>query len=173
EDAGEDVAERRDEVLDLRALARLRDERARQERAERDRVAELLGRERHRERQPDARDEQRLGALEPRDEPDRPRYDEEAGDGHEGEGGAEPGAARGERRTARARARREGRQEREEQDRGEVLDDEDTEDELLDAAVDLLLGERAGHDHRARDRERGAAEQALAHGPAEGPARQE
>src|SRR5678815_1013977 len=48
-------------------------------------------------------------------------------------------------------ARRDRGQHREQQDRDQVLDDQDAEDDLGQPALDLLLGERLHDDRGARD----------------------
>ena len=154
-------------MLDVLLLPGLRHERPRDERAERNRVAELEREERHAKADAEHGDQGRLGTIEVPDPSHRARDDQhpEAEQGRQEQrqpahGDREPG--RGEPAPPG-----EGGEHRHEQDRDQVLDDEDADDELPELAPDAELVERLGDDGGARDRDDGAGEGALHGRPAE------
>jgi hypothetical protein len=100
----EQVAQRAHELLDLALAPRLGHERAGQEGAERDRVAEGVRQQRQREAQPDAGDEQGLRVAQGRDAADRARHDEEAEHDEPDQEGQQPRHRAGDQRAGLRRA---------------------------------------------------------------------
>jgi hypothetical protein len=151
EDRGEDVPERLDDPLDRLRHARLGDEDARDERPERDRVAQRIGELGHREAEADRPDRPHLGRGDPRTHAHQARHDQKPA--YEQENDREPEAAqrRADLLGIDAATRRDARHDGDEDDRHHVLNDEDAEDVRSYLRVDALIGENTGHHHRARD----------------------
>ena len=161
EDAGEHVAQRLDQRLDMARHAGLGDEGAGEEGAERHREPLRLGKEGEGEAEPDTGDEQGLLATE--------RHDES------GRRAARP-AVRTPSSAATTSTRRpavairmfpvspvpasEGRDRGQHEDGHQVLGDQDAEDGLAGALLEAEVLESVRHDHGGRDRHQRTGEQA-------------
>ena len=152
----------------LVALAGLRDQDARDERAERDRVAGVGGEggapEAHRERD----DEERLPTRPPGDPAHAARDHEQAAGEEQQQEPAEPAEQPDHLGGVEAGAGRHAREDREQDDRDQILEHEHGEHDLGEPTLQLELLERLGDQHRARDAEAGPREQRLDRWPAEG-----
>ena len=163
----EDVAQWRDQMLYLLDLARLRDERARQERAESDRIAGVLGQQREGETNADDRDQRRLRPVHPHHESHDRRHDDEsdADECDEEQDQARDRHRHQRRRHARARGQR--GQNRELDDRGEIFGEQNAEDQFAQAIGDGCFLVGLGDDGGARDGKDRAGEDALERRPSE------
>ena len=134
---------------------RLGDQRAREEGAERDRVAHLLREQRRDEADADARDQAWSRARPSRDDSRgwsaaRPACRPRAGS--PGTPPARP-ASRASAPGRQAGARRDRGERRHQHHRDQVLDDQDADHQLAQPAADPLLVEHLGDDRGARDRD--------------------
>ena len=138
-------------------------------RAERRRVAKHHGKQRRGEADPDRGNERCLVSIEPDHGANESRdYDDANADQSNEEC---PEAHSGQSKTLRcySSTRRNRGQHRDQEDRNEILDDQNPEDYLRQLASNALLGECSGDDRRARDRDDCAGKDAFDRGPSKYP----